>query len=86
VNKAVAVALLFATVAQPALACGGGDYRSHMAHVQHAPKAPPKPAVAAQTTSAPSAIATNAATMAPAAECKKHFPSIGALLAVPCNG
>jgi hypothetical protein len=48
--------------------------------------AAPKPAVAAQTTSAPSAITTNAATMAPAAECNKYVPSIGALLAVPCNG
>jgi hypothetical protein len=86
VNKAVAIALVLATVAQPAFACGGGYYRSRTPHVQHASKAPPKTAVAAQTTAAPSAMATNAATVAPAAECKTYFPSVGALLAVPCNG
>src|SRR5262245_14300566 len=51
-------------------------------------KAPPKPAVAELPTTAPSAsvTATNGATMAPAAECKKYFPNVGASLAVPCNG
>jgi hypothetical protein len=96
-NKTIALTLILTAAVQPAFACGGG-YSSrvhavHMTHVTHAApkvhaKVETKAAIAEQPTTAPVAStgAVNSATVAPSAECKKYFPSVGAVVAVPCSG
>jgi len=89
----IALALILTAAVQPALACGGGYNSAHAVHVTHAPpkahaKVETKAAVPEQPTTAAvaSAGATNSATVAPTVDCKKYFPSVGALVAVPCSG
>ena len=84
-KKVVAVAFVLAAFAQPALACGG-SYRAHTAHVTRVPKIVTKSSATAPPT-LPAQVQTSAINSADqlTAQCKKYFPNVGSLVAVPCS-